>query len=75
MKPIKLYGIACAGRINGMGEPDPEGSYVEIVCTELDFPSDVLNPPQCLTFSISEGQAETLVAEIKGVLARTFATP
>ena len=63
--PIKLDEISCSGRLDGMGDYDLAGSYVEITCIEKGDPGD---EPQRLTFSISEGMAETLVAEINGAL-------
>jgi len=69
MKPIKLTDISCGGRIDGMGKRHTEGSYIEITCTDRGDPGDA---PQTLTFSVSEGMAEALVAEIKGALMRAF---
>jgi len=66
MKPIKLDDMGCDGRLNGMGEPDPEGSYVAITCIEFGHGHD--EPGNRATFQISEGQAYELAFGILGAL-------
>ena len=61
MEPIKLDCIYTPGRLNGMGEPDPKGSYVGIVCAQLGASDE---PPQERTFSISEGMAYELTFDV-----------
>lgn len=55
-----LSEIGIVGRINGMGEPDPEGSYLCIaVCPKGGDPQRL---------KVSVGAAEVLRAEIDGAL-------
>lgn len=52
--------ITCMGRVDGMGIPRSDGSYIELV---YQLPGCARN-----SLTISEGAAEVLVAEIKGAL-------
>jgi len=45
-------------RINGVGEPDLNGSYVALTLVEYG------NAPQRMTFKLSEGQISDLVRDV-----------
>ena len=54
--------IFCMGRVDGMGTPRSDGSYVEIV---YQLPGCAKN-----SITISEGAAEVFAAELCAVLER-----
>ena len=51
--------ISCKGRVNGMGEDDPSGSYVLLIYS---------TPTSINRLIVSEGAAELLAGEITGAL-------
>ena len=53
--------IGIDGPIDGTGRPDPDGSYFRLY-VEPDGPSDGRH------FRVSRGAAETLLAELQGLL-------
>ena len=56
----------CAGRVNGLGEPCPEGSYVGLIHKSGGARQHI---------RISTGHAENLIAEIQAALVRPAETP
>lgn len=52
--------VGAAGRINGMGELDPNGSYVALFIDRASY-------------KISVGAAQVLIAELKGCLRKAGA--
>lgn len=61
--------ISCSGRCDGFGELDPNGSYVRIIYNERHSFNG--NEHGCKhRISLSEGAAETLIAELQGALAQ-----
>jgi hypothetical protein len=55
--------VVARGPINGMGEPDQCGSYVELVVTSATPPASKQR------FRISLGAAKALAAELEGLKA------
>ncbi|MEM7746611.1 MAG: hypothetical protein AAF346_00050 [Pseudomonadota bacterium] len=67
MGVVKIDMTECALAI-GMGEPDEAGSYVNI--TMIAFGQSHDDPPQQLTFRLSEGEALMLRDRLVHVLSR-----
>jgi hypothetical protein len=49
--------ITCSGRCDGLGDLNPNGSYVRLIYKTIDCTHHIV---------ISEGEAEALVAELQG---------
>ena len=55
--------ITVTGVVNGMGQPDSNGSYIHFVVTRHD-------PPKRMDFRMSLGGSEVLADEINILLGR-----